>query len=75
MSYSTGLAVVSTFRSTADAEIAKGVLASHGVDSLIRSDTAGGMYPSLGPAELLVRTDDAAKAKDVLAHAIGATSE
>ena len=34
-----------------------------------RSDTAGGMYPSLGPSELLVRTDDAARAMDALAHA------
>ena len=70
MSYRTGLTVVGTFRSTADAELAKGVLAAAGVDSLIRSDNAGGMYPMLGPVELLVRTDDAAKAKDTLASAV-----
>jgi hypothetical protein len=68
MSYRTGLAVVGTFRSTADAELAKGVLAAIGVDSLIRSDDAGGMYPALSPVELLVRTDDAAKARDALAQ-------
>ena len=73
MSYNIGLAVVATFRSTADAEIAKGLLAAVGVDSLIRSDTAGGMYPSLSPAELLVRTDDAAKAEDTLARATPAS--
>jgi hypothetical protein len=28
-------------------------LAAVGVDSLIRSDNAGGMYPALGPVELL----------------------
>jgi hypothetical protein len=69
MSYRTGLAVVGTFRSTADAELAKGVLTAVGVDSLIRSDNAGGMYPALDAVELLVRTDDAAKAKDALANA------
>jgi hypothetical protein len=70
MSYRTGLTVVGTFRSTADAELAKGVLAEISVDCLIRSDNAGGMYPSLGPVELLVRTDDAAKAKEALAHGV-----
>ena len=70
MSYRIGLAVVATFRSTADADVAKGVLAAVGVDAMIRSDSAGGMYPALSPAELLVRTEDAAKAKDALARAI-----
>lgn len=70
MSYRTGLAVVGTFRSTADAEVAKGVLTAVGVESLIRADNAGGMYPSLAPVELLVRTEDAAKAKGALANAV-----
>ncbi len=69
MSYRIGLAVVGTFQSTADAEIAKGLLGAVGVDALIRSDNAGGMYPALGASELLVRTEDAAKAKDVPARA------
>jgi hypothetical protein len=73
MSYRIGLAVVATFQSTADAEVAKGVLAAIGVDSLVRSDNAGGMYPALSPTELLVRTDDIAKAKDALARAIHAS--
>ena len=66
MSYRVGLAVVATFPSKADAEIAKGVLEAVGVDSLIRSDNAGDMYPSLAGAELLVRAEDAARAKDAL---------
>ena len=70
MSHRDALSVVGTFPSTADAEIAKNVLAAVGVDSLIRSDNAGGMYPALSPAELLVRTDDAAQAKDALARAL-----
>ena len=41
------LIAVSTFRSTADAQIAKGILDEAGIESLIRSDNAGGMYPAL----------------------------
>jgi len=73
MSYRVGLAVVATFPSKADAEIAKGVLAAAGVDCLIRSDNAGDMYPSLAAAELLVRAEDAAKAKIALAQAVQAS--
>jgi hypothetical protein len=73
MSYRHALAVVATFQSTADAEIAKGVLAAVGVDALIRADNAGGMYPALIPTELLVRTDDVARARDALARAAQAS--
>jgi hypothetical protein len=50
---------VATFRSTADAQIAKGVLDDAGIESWIRSDNAGGMYPALDTAALLVRGSDA----------------
>jgi hypothetical protein len=63
---SADLVSVSTFRSTADAQIAKGILDEAGIDSLIRSDNAGGMYPALAGAELLVKAEDAAKANEVL---------
>ena len=69
MSYRHALAVVATFHSTADAEVAKGVLDAVGVDALIRTDNAGGMYPALIPTELLVRADDVARARDALARA------
>jgi hypothetical protein len=55
MSYRIGLTVVGTFQSSAEAEVAKGVLAAVGIEALIRSGS-----------ELLVRTEDAAKAKDAL---------
>ena len=45
-----------------DAEIAKGVLDDAGIESMIRSDNAGGMYPALGGADLVVRAEDAEKA-------------
>jgi hypothetical protein len=52
------LVVVSRFKSVTDAQVAKGILDESGIESMIRSDNAGGMYPALAEAELLVRTDD-----------------
>jgi putative signal transducing protein len=60
------LVAVSTFRSTADAHVAKGVLDELGIESVIRSDNAGGMYPALAGADLLVRAEDAEKAVEAL---------
>jgi Putative prokaryotic signal transducing protein len=60
------LIAVSTFSSTADAQIAKGVLDGAGIDSMIRSDDAGGMYPAIGGADLLVRAEDVENAKAAL---------
>lgn len=60
------LVTVSTFRSVADAQIAKGILDEIGVQSLVRSDNAGGMYPALDSADLVVRAEDAEKATDAL---------
>jgi hypothetical protein len=60
------LIVVSTFRSTADALVAQGVLNDAGVESMIRSDNAGGMYPALAGADLLVREEDAERALEAL---------
>jgi hypothetical protein len=63
---SSDLIAVSSFPSTADAQIAKGVLDEEGIESMIRADNAGGMYPAIGGAELLVRSEDAGKAHDAL---------
>ena len=60
------LITLSTFRSTADAQIAKGVLDEVGIESMIRADNAGGMYPAISGADLLVRAEDADKAHDAL---------
>jgi hypothetical protein len=62
----TELVVVAEFRSIADAQVAKGVLDERGLDSFIRSDNAGGMYPALAGAQLVVRADDRKKAEDAL---------
>lgn len=63
---SSELVVVSTFRSTPDAQIAKGILDEAGIESMIRADNAGGMYPAISGAELLVRTEDVQKANEAL---------
>ena len=56
------LVAISTFRSTADAQIAKGILDDAGIESLIRSDNAGGMYPAMAGAEILVHAADVPEA-------------
>ena len=64
----TELVVLSTFRSVADAQIAKSILDEVEIESTIRSDSAGGMYPALDSADLLVRADDAERAREALEH-------
>lgn len=66
---SPNLVAISTFRIAADAQIAKGILDEAGIDSMIRSDNAGGMYPAISGAELLVRPEDSALAHDALTGA------
>jgi hypothetical protein len=60
------LVVISTFPSAADATIAKGVLDDAEIESMIRTDDAGGMYPAIGGADLLVRAEDRDRARDLL---------
>ena len=62
------LVVLSTFRSTMDAEVAKGRLDGAGIESMVRTDNAGGMYPALGRVELMVRSEDVDKANDALSR-------
>ena len=63
---SSNLITISTFRSTADAQLANGILDEAGITSMIRADNAGGMYPAITGAELLVRSEDVDKAHDAL---------
>jgi hypothetical protein len=66
MSNISDLVAVATFPSTADALIAKGVLDEVGIESMVRSDNAGGMYPALAGADLLVRVEDFERANQAL---------
>lgn len=58
--------VIETFRSVADAQVAQGVLDEIGIQSMIQSDNAGGLYPAIDAARLVVRAADAGKARDAL---------
>ena len=63
---SSNVVVVSTYRSTADAHVAKGILNEEGIESMIRADNAGGMYPAISETQLLVRAEDVGKANEAL---------
>ena len=65
---SSELVAIATFRSMADAQIAQGILDEAGVESMIRSDNAGGMYPAIDGAYLMVRAEDVERAQDALAE-------
>ena len=60
------LIAVSSFRSSAEAQIAKGILDEAGIQSMIRSDNAGGMYAPIASADLLVGAEDAKSTTDAL---------
>ena len=60
------LTVVATVPSVADASLVKGILDEAGIPAIIRSDNAGGMYPAIAGAEVLVRTEDVDRANDAL---------
>jgi hypothetical protein len=74
------LVVVQAFGSQFEAELAKGVLEEAGIQAIIQGDTAGRMREHLAWSgagfKILVREDDAAKARDVLASPVeGADAE
>lgn len=64
------LIVVQAFGSEAEADLAKSMLESAGVDAMIQADTAGGMRDHLAWSgfgfKVLVREEDAPTAHDVL---------
>jgi len=66
------LVVVRTFSNRIEADVAKSALDAADIDSMIRTDDAGGMRPGLWPGtgvELLVRPEDATRAEEILAGA------
>ena len=66
-----GLVVVQCYGTEGEAEVAKGVLESSGIDAMIQADTAGRMREHLAWSGLghrvLVREEDAAVARSLLA--------
>ena len=65
------IVVVQSFTTEAEAQIAKGLLKSSGIDAMTRADTAGRMRDHLAWSglghQVLVREEDLAAAKKVLA--------
>lgn len=57
------------YGSVIEAEIDKGLLRSHGVDSFVSADDCGGMRPDLafiGKVRLMVAESDLGKAENIL---------
>jgi hypothetical protein len=64
------LVVVHAFGSCAEADLAKSALDAAGIDAMVQADSGGGMRPALAWSgvgfQVLVRTEDAQVARDVL---------
>jgi hypothetical protein len=64
-----GLITIGTYGTRDEAEVVQGLLASAGIEALIRADDAGGAFPFVlsGGAHVLVDESDATAASDLLA--------
>jgi hypothetical protein len=63
------LVVVRTFNDRFEAEVAQSALQAADIDSMVRSDDAGGLRPHMAlltGVELLVRSEDAQAARQIL---------
>jgi hypothetical protein len=71
------LIVIRTFLTRVDADLAKSALDAAGIESMVRSDDAGGLRPHLwmGGIALLVRQEDVDRAETVLEKADPATDD
>ena len=65
------LVPIETFVNRIDAELARGALAAAGIDATVSNDDAGGVYAAaMRPgSRLLVRAEDADRAREVLSNA------
>ena len=63
------LVIVKIFTSRWEADLAKHILESHGIQTMIKADDEGGMMPSLqmiNGVQVLVRKKDKDKARELL---------
>jgi hypothetical protein len=59
--------VVATFRYRHEAEMARSFLEMEGITAMVATDDAGGTYPGiLSPVRVIVRAEDADRARDIL---------
>jgi hypothetical protein len=66
------LVSIETFVNRVEADLAHGALAAAGIDSMVSADDAGGTYAGAltRGVRLLVRSEDANRARDVLSQAV-----
>jgi putative signal transducing protein len=78
MEHHPNLVIVQVYGTRPEADLAKSVLASAGIDAITTADTAGGMREHLAWSgagfQVLVREDDAKEARELLATADEADS-
>ena len=67
--------VVQTFTTHIEADLASTARAAAGIDASIRADDCGGVYPFKGGVDLLVASEDAAVAAEVLSTAASGVDE
>ncbi len=61
------LVVIQSYNTLTEAEIAKSILASGGIDAAIRNEYSTTLYPTgIIPAQLVVRSEDEAAARELL---------
>lgn len=61
------MVVIKSYNTLVEAEIAKSMLASAGIDSTLRNEYASTLYPTAAfPVQLVVRSEDEAAAREQL---------
>lgn len=61
------LVVIKSYNTLAEAEIARSILASGGIDSSLRNEYSSTLYPSgIIPVQLIVRSEDETAARELL---------
>lgn len=61
------LVVIKSYNTLAEAEIARSILASGGVESTLRNEYSSTLYPTgIIPVQLVVRSEDETLARDLL---------
>lgn len=72
------IVVLRTYANEFEAQLAATILEANGIPAQVLADTAGGAYPSMAvlfPVRLLVRTEDASLAVEILDTPADAASE
>jgi hypothetical protein len=63
------LTVLRNYTTETDAQVAAAILEANGIPAVVMADNAGGAIPSMSyvfPTRLLVRSEDAAEAEEIL---------